>query len=90
MESNRMNGRHQQFLRLLDGNTNASLIDLGCGFGGFLRFLCTEGRQGRFIGYDIAPTMIEKARELHGEAPDHEWRIGANPATSASKSSSSS
>jgi SAM-dependent methyltransferase len=72
--------RHRQFLRLLDGTPNASVIDLGCGFGDFLRFLRAEGHEGRFIGYDIAPTMIEKARELHGEAADHEWRIGAEPA----------
>jgi SAM-dependent methyltransferase len=72
--------RHRQFLRLLDGNPNASVIDLGCGFGDFLRFLRTQGHQGRFIGYDIAPTMVEKARELHGEAADREWRIGAEPA----------
>jgi SAM-dependent methyltransferase len=75
--------RHRQFLRLLDGNPNASVIDLGCGFGDFLRFLRTQGHQGRFIGYDIAPTMVEKARELHGEAADREWRIGAEPADGA-------
>jgi SAM-dependent methyltransferase len=71
--------RHRQFFRLLDGSPAASVIDLGCGFGDFLRFLRAEGHQGRFIGYDIAPSMIEKARELHGEAADHEWRIGAEP-----------
>jgi SAM-dependent methyltransferase len=72
--------RHQQFLRLLDGDMNASVIDLGCGFGDFLRFLRAAGHHGRFIGYDIAPTMIEKARELHGESDDRQWRIGAEPA----------
>jgi SAM-dependent methyltransferase len=72
--------RHRQFLRLLEGNRDASVLDLGCGFGDFLRFLRAEGHQGCFIGYDIAPTMIEKARELHGEAADREWRIGAEPA----------
>jgi SAM-dependent methyltransferase len=71
--------RHRQFLRLLDGNPNASVIDLGCGFGDFLRFLRAEGHLGRFTGYDIAPSMIEKARELHGETDDRQWRIGAEP-----------
>jgi SAM-dependent methyltransferase len=71
--------RHRQFLRLLDGNRNASVIDLGCGFGDFLRFLRAEGYRGRFTGYDIAPAMIEKARELHGETDDRQWRIGAEP-----------
>jgi SAM-dependent methyltransferase len=71
--------RHRQFLRLLDRNPNASIIDLGCGFGDFLRFLRAEGHQGRFVGYDIAPTMIAKARQLHGESDDHQWRTGAEP-----------
>ena len=72
--------RHRQFLRLLDGTPDASVIDLGCGFGDFLRFLRAAGHRGRFIGYDIAPSMIEKARELHGEGDDRLWRVGAEPA----------
>ena len=72
--------RHRQFLRLLDGNLKASIIDVGCGFGDFLRFLRTAGFQGRFVGYDIAPSMIEKARELYGESDGRQWRVGAEPA----------
>jgi SAM-dependent methyltransferase len=75
--------RHRQFLRLLDGALDASIIDLGCGFGDFLRFLHTEGYRGHFTGYDIAPEMIEKARELHGETEDRQWRIGAEPDAAA-------
>lgn len=75
--------RHRQFLRLLDGNSDASIIDLGCGFGDFLRFLRTVGHRGRFIGYDIAPSMIDKARELHGEDVDRQWHLGAEPAETA-------
>jgi SAM-dependent methyltransferase len=75
--------RHRQFLRLLDGSSNASVIDLGCGFGDFLRFLRAEGYQGRFIGYDIAPSMIERARQIHGESEDHRWRVGAEPTETA-------
>jgi SAM-dependent methyltransferase len=71
--------RHRQFLHLLKESPNASIIDLGCGFGDFLRFLRAAGHQGRFVGYDIAPSMIAKARELHGESEDHQWRIGAEP-----------
>jgi SAM-dependent methyltransferase len=75
--------RHRQFLYLLNGSPNASIIDLGCGFGDFLRFLRAEGHQGSFIGYDIAPSMIEKARALHGEGDDRQWRVGAEPAEAA-------
>jgi len=38
--------RHKQFLRLLDGCPDASILDLGCGFGDFLRFLRAEGHHG--------------------------------------------
>ena len=71
--------RHRQFLRLLDGNLDASIIDIGCGFGDFLRFLRAAGHRGHFTGYDIAPSMIQKARELHGEDADRQWRVGAEP-----------
>jgi SAM-dependent methyltransferase len=75
--------RHRQFLRLLDGTPEASVIDLGCGFGDFFRFLRASGHQGRFTGYDIAPSMIEKAREIHGQSEGCEWRVGAEPPETA-------
>jgi SAM-dependent methyltransferase len=75
--------RHTQFLRLLGGHAEASIIDLGCGFGDFLRFLRAAGHRGRFIGYDVAPGMIEKARALHGEGSDRGWHVGAHPAEAA-------
>jgi SAM-dependent methyltransferase len=72
--------RHRQFLRLLDGAPDASVLDLGCGYGDFLRFLRASGHRGTFIGYDVAPSMIEQARALYGEGADRQWRIGAHPA----------
>jgi SAM-dependent methyltransferase len=72
--------RHRQFLRLLEGAPDASVLDLGCGFGDFLRFLRTSGHRGTFIGYDVAASMVEKARALHGEGADRQWRVGAHPA----------
>lgn len=75
--------RHRQFLRLIEGSSDASLIDLGCGFGDFLRFLRLAGHHGRFIGYDIAPGMIDKARELYGEDDDRQWRVGSAPSETA-------
>src|SRR3954465_6897597 len=74
--------RHRQFLRLLD-DSGASIIDLGCGFGDFLRFLRTHGYSGPFIGYAVAPGMIAEAFWLHGQAADRQWRVGARPAETA-------
>ena len=70
--------RHCQFLRLLGGDSQASVLDLGCGYGDFLRFLRANGHQGPFIGYDVAPTMIAEASRLHGEVGCR-WRLGAAP-----------
>lgn len=75
--------RHRQFLRLLDGAADASILDLGCGFGDFLRFLRAQGHRGPFIGYDVAPDMIAEALRLHGEGADRQWRVGAVPAETA-------
>lgn len=75
--------RHRQFDRLLDGDPAASVIDLGCGYGDFLRYLRANGHTGRFTGYDVAETMIEAARAVHGEGLDRQWHVGAEPAEPA-------
>jgi SAM-dependent methyltransferase len=74
--------RHRQFLRLFGGDRYASILDLGCGFGDFFRFLRMEGYQGPFIGYDVAPNMIAEALQIHGEA-GCQWRVGAEPSETA-------
>lgn len=74
--------RHSQFLRLID-DPEASVLDLGCGFGDFLRFLRQVGHRGPFVGYDVAPAMIDEARRLHGEGLDRAWRVGAVPSEQA-------
>jgi SAM-dependent methyltransferase len=74
--------RHRQFLRLLD-DADASVLDLGCGFGDFLRFLRAHGHRGPFTGYDVAPNMIAEAVRLHGEGADRQWRVGAKPVETA-------
>jgi SAM-dependent methyltransferase len=71
--------RHRQFLRLLGSDRNASILDLGCGYGDFLPFLRDQGFSGPYVGYDIATAMVEAARTLHGEGPDRLWRLGAIP-----------
>jgi SAM-dependent methyltransferase len=74
--------RHRQFLRLFGDDAQASVLDLGCGYGDFLRFLRAEGHQGPFIGYDVAAAMIAEASRLHGDVGCR-WRIGAEPAETA-------
>ncbi len=71
--------RHRQFLRLVEDAPDASVLDLGCGYGDFLAVLRAAGHRGRYVGVDLAPGMVAKARELHGEGPDHAWHLGAEP-----------
>ena len=76
-ESQRL--RHAQFLRLINGNTSESFLDLGCGCGDFLNFLRSSGHAGTYVGWDVAPEMIAAARAQHGEGRDRQWHVGAVP-----------
>jgi SAM-dependent methyltransferase len=75
--------RHRQFLRLIEPDQDGSIIDLGCGFGDFLGFLRSAGHRGHFRGYDVAPSMVAAARNLHGEGDDRCWHVGASPEVTA-------
>jgi SAM-dependent methyltransferase len=75
--------RHRQFLRLIGGDREASVLDLGCGFGDFLRFLRAEGHQGPFIGYDVAPDMIAEAIRQCANTANCQWQVGAEPTETA-------
>lgn len=74
--------RHRQFLRLLNGDRAASVLDLGCGYGDFCRFLRAEGYQGAFTGYDVVPGMIAEASRLHGDTQCR-WLVGSEPSEPA-------
>lgn len=76
-ESQRL--RHAQFLRLIEGDPAASILDLGCGYGDFLTFLRERGHAGQFAGWDVAPEMIAAARALHSEGEGRSWHVGAAP-----------
>ncbi|WCS26429.1 class I SAM-dependent methyltransferase [Methylobacterium sp. NMS14P] len=71
--------RHEQFLRLLRGQFEATITDFGCGYGDFLTFLRANGFVGRFLGHDISQAMIDHARHLHGEGQDRIWSSGPKP-----------
>jgi SAM-dependent methyltransferase len=71
--------RHFQFLRLVAHDPDASVLDLGCGYGDFLTVLREAGHRGLYLGCDVAPGMIEAAKALHGAGPDRRWHLGATP-----------
>ena len=71
--------RHVQFLRLVARDPDASVLDLGCGYGDFLDVLRAAGHRGRYLGCDLAPGMIAAAKALHGEGLDRGWYQDAQP-----------
>jgi SAM-dependent methyltransferase len=71
--------RHLQFLRLLGDERDASILDLGCGYGDLLDFLRARGFSGSYTGYDISTDMIVAALRRHGEGADRRWCVGAIP-----------
>ncbi|MFL1463831.1 methyltransferase domain-containing protein [Roseococcus sp. DSY-14] len=75
--------RFAQFLRLLEGQPEASVLDLGCGCGDLLPFLRAAGHRGPYQGWDLAPEMVAAARARHGEGPGHAFHLGAVPAAAA-------
>jgi len=42
----------------------ASVLDVGCGFADFYRYLRRTGWNGRYTGIDIVPALLEIARDL--------------------------
>jgi SAM-dependent methyltransferase len=75
--------RHEQFLHLLDRDLAASVADLGCGYGDFLKFLRATGFRGPYVGYDLAQSMLDEAQRIHGLGPDRHWRRAAVPLSEA-------
>jgi SAM-dependent methyltransferase len=62
-------------LQILDLHAGMSLVELGCGPGWMTRFAARHGLDA--VGYDIAPEMIEIARELaEAEAPTARFEVG--------------
>jgi SAM-dependent methyltransferase len=62
--------RFEQLMKITSGAQDFSLLDLGCGYGSLLTFLKKKATYSSYWGYDVAPAMVSKARELH-EADNH-------------------
>ena len=72
--------RHSQFLRLIGDDRDASIADLGCGYGDFLSFLRQAGHRGDYHGYDVVPAMIASAVSVHQADARAAWTVGHCPA----------
>jgi SAM-dependent methyltransferase len=68
--------RFEQLLRVCDGKSPFVLGDYGCGYGALYEHLLHTGFDGFFRGFDIAPAMLEAARQRYGSDP--RARFGAD------------
>jgi len=70
--------RFAQLLRVVR-EVDASILDVGCGYGALLPFMRARGFTGHYRGIDIASEMIRAARTLHGMDAAAKFDIGAVP-----------
>lgn len=62
--------RFLQLTKVIDSSMRYSLLDFGSGYGGMYDYLLRLGHQLKYVGYDIAESMIARGRELHPKDPD--------------------
>lgn len=58
--------RFEQFMRLFPPGEHVSILDYGCGYGAFARYLEDLGADFAYVGYDVADEMVAMARQLLG------------------------
>lgn len=61
--------RFEQLLRVVDGPAPFSLNDYGCGYGRLAGYLRERGTACDYRGFDLAPRMIEAARQQYAGTP---------------------
>ena len=66
-------------VRVLSGLGASSVLDVGCGYGRYLKVLRAQLRLERLCGVDISPSQIAHAREYLKDFPDVQLLIA--PAT---------
>jgi SAM-dependent methyltransferase len=57
--------RFFQLIKVIDSSKKYSLLDFGSGYGGMYDYLVGLGHQLKYVGYDIAESMVSKGREIH-------------------------
>jgi SAM-dependent methyltransferase len=66
--------RYENMASLFRGaEPRPSVLDVGCGYGGFLQSLKASGSDVAFTGLDLCHGAIEKAKQSH---PESEWIEG--------------
>lgn len=75
LDSRSLANSHKRLAEIL--TEGMTILDVGCGTGAITRGIAEAvGPNGRVVGIDSNPTLIEKARQAHGETPGLSFEIG--------------
>lgn len=75
--------RFVELAKILESDKDASICDLGCGYGAFARFLRSSGHVGDYEGVDVSDKMIGEARRILGGDERCLLTLGERPARKA-------
>ena len=75
--------RFAQLALLIAKDLDASVADIGCGYGAFAFFLRTQGWRGHYEGVDVSEEMIDAAQKWLGRDPNFHLTFGATPSQPA-------
>ncbi|WP_028401649.1 class I SAM-dependent methyltransferase [Ectobacillus panaciterrae] len=75
LDSRSLTYSHKRLARIL--TKGMTILDVGCGTGAITRGIAEAvGPNGRVVGIDNNPNLIEKARQAHGETPGLTFETG--------------
>jgi SAM-dependent methyltransferase len=75
LDSRSLENSHKRLAEIL--TKGMTILDVGCGTGAITRGIAEAvGPNGRVVGIDSNPSLIEKARQTHGETPGLTFEIG--------------
>ena len=60
--------RFTQLVQVIDTRRVFSVNDYGCGYGALVDYLERASYEFQYVGFDISPLMLAKARELHAQS----------------------
>jgi SAM-dependent methyltransferase len=69
--------RFEQILKIRGAGKNPHLIDWGCGYGHLISYMQKKGMRFRYLGFDLSPEMIRRAKEAFGDRPHRRFKVGS-------------
>jgi SAM-dependent methyltransferase len=76
-----VSGQHKRFfqlLRVVEPGKPFAIGEIGCGYGALVPYLAARGFDAQYVGCDISEEMITIARQLHGDALNASFLVGAD------------